>query len=194
MRQGFIAVTVALLLLGSGCADFKSYMRDRGNDLADCFTIRYGYSHGWGVYTQVTNFVTVSVGFYMDQPKWKGYLGRDVVTGGGRTHMGLPMTAPFLGITDLSGDSLDDIRVAFLGINVTEFKDPCNAWLYDTSFIRGEFFIELGLRLFLVGADIGFNPVEFADFVLGWTTLDITGDDMWRKGPPGAEPPEDPAP
>ena len=29
----------------------------------------------------------------------------------------------------------------------------------------------------VVGFDIGFNPVEFVDFLLGWTTLDITGDD-----------------
>lgn len=29
-------------------------------------------------------------------------------------------------------------------------------------------------------SDLGFNPVEVADFLLGWTTLDITGDDTPR--------------
>ena len=30
-------------------------------------------------------------------------------------------------------------------------------------------------------ARIGFNPVEFLDFLLGWTTIDIFDDDLWHK-------------
>ncbi len=46
-----------------------------------------------------------------------------------------------------------------------------------TPFLREKFFVEVGATLGVVGFDIGFNPVEFVDFLLGWTTLDITGDD-----------------
>jgi hypothetical protein len=46
-----------------------------------------------------------------------------------------------------------------------------------TPFLREKFFIEFGAALFWVNFDVGFNPVEFVDFLLGWTTLDITGDD-----------------
>jgi hypothetical protein len=47
----------------------------------------------------------------------------------------------------------------------------------QTPFLREKFFIEFGAALGYVSFDVGFNPVEFVDFLLGWTTLDITGDD-----------------
>ena len=47
----------------------------------------------------------------------------------------------------------------------------------EAPLLRQKFFIEFGAALGVVGFDAGFNPVEFVDFLLGWTTLDITGDD-----------------
>jgi len=100
--------------------------------------------------------------------------------------------APLLGVTLVS----TDIRffpenlpnsVSVLGININEFMDVTGMLGFDftipmrieppTPFLREKFFIEFGAALFYVNFDAGFNPVEFVDFLLGWTTLDITGDD-----------------
>ena len=37
--------------------------------------------------------------------------------------------------------------------------------------------LQLGATLLLVGGRVGFNPLEFVDFVLGFVGLDIAGDD-----------------
>lgn len=47
----------------------------------------------------------------------------------------------------------------------------------EIPYVRKKFFVEFGGSLGYVSFDAGFNPVEFIDFLLGWTTLDITGDD-----------------
>ncbi len=38
--------------------------------------------------------------------------------------------------------------------------------------------LEVAAGALLVGARVGFNPGELLDFLLGWTTLDIYGDDV----------------
>ena len=40
-----------------------------------------------------------------------------------------------------------------------------------------QFGLELGAFGGVVGTRIGFNPVEFADFVLGWVGIDLLFDD-----------------
>ena len=90
--------------------------------------------------------------------------------------------------TDTRFDSRFGARSSLLGINTTEFTEHGESGVflfpatlqevYPTKpFLRHKFFVEGGVTLFCVGFDAGFNPVEFVDFLLGWTTLDITGDD-----------------
>lgn len=79
MRKAlYILPLFVLLVFSSGCAEFKTYMKNRGNDLADCFTVRGGLSFGLGVRAQVTNYVSASVGGSIEKVK-VGYFGRDAV-------------------------------------------------------------------------------------------------------------------
>ena len=37
--------------------------------------------------------------------------------------------------------------------------------------------LQLGAHLLLINARLGFNPLEFLDFLLGFAGVDIAGDD-----------------
>ena len=41
-------------------------------------------------------------------------------------------------------------------------------------------FVEIGVTAGLVHARAGFNPLQFVDFLLGWFSLDVAGDDRVR--------------
>ena len=71
---GCLAALALVAALGSGCADFGVYMKNRGNDLADCFTVRVGRGYGLGARFQVTNYFGAAVGF--SQERKVGYFGR----------------------------------------------------------------------------------------------------------------------
>jgi len=194
-------------MLGSGCAGFGAYMRDRGNDLADCFTVRVGRGYGLGARFQVTNYFGAAVGF--SQERKVGYFGREPVEVRG-FWAGIPApqivsAAPFLAVPSSAMSKKEQYFTPFewlkmwftmmlttewasyekglitesdrfLGVNLAEFTEP--GWLDPPPpFIREKLFIEVGVALFAVGFDIGFNPAEFADFLLGWFSLDIAGDD-----------------
>jgi hypothetical protein len=219
-----LAALVCAVILLAGCADFKTYMRDRGNDLADCFTLRVGTCYGLGARAQLTNFLGVSVLGCIEQ-KQVGYFGREPVRVKDGVSVGMPVpqvAAPFLGAmvalgigkmpsnpaaglkTFLTGFPCTDVRVhgdaslpqayALLGVNGAEFVgaeklpflDPDERMVPATPFLREKFFVEIGAQLFYVCFDIGFNPVEFVDFLLGWSTLDISGDDAYNR-PQAAE-------
>jgi hypothetical protein len=207
---------VLLLACVMGCAGFGQYMKDRGNDLADCFTVRGGIEYGIGARAQVTNYLGASIGgasekveagYFGRTPvraEWGGWLGFPFVQLAGlqfgialaidgwvdvprNTAGGLLLAFSSLFCTDARGyhDRSLPQGLCALGVNIAEFCPT--GWLGfgnmdermepHTPFLREKFFIEIGACLGVVGFDIGFNPVEFVDFLLGWTTLDITGDD-----------------
>ena len=180
-------------LLTTGCADFKTYIKDRGNDLADCFTARAGIAYGLGVRTQVTNYVRVSAGIGSYSGKWVGYFGRNRVDESPleQAWIGLPFSVLYLFSTEFRvGRSKDDWTASLLGVHVEEFRRPNPQWSPGVPLVREKFFIEVGATLGAVGFDLGFNPVEFVDFLLGWTTLDITGDDAGTGAAPESPPPD----
>lgn len=204
-RLTIVVLVATALLLATGCADFKTYLKDRGNDLADCFTVRAGMSYGLGVRAQVTNYVTASVG--LSKERKIGYFGRAYVEAEGvwagppifplyvlyqflddihnedMLYVACVLCVPFCLFTDArryEGRILPG-AFTFLCVNAAEFGADTEQ-MYSrieppTPFLREKFFVEVGATLGVVGFDIGFNPVEFVDFLLGWTTLDITGDD-----------------
>lgn len=187
-KVSVLLVTAALLVLATGCADFKTYMRDRGNDLADCFMARMGTSYGFGLRTQVTDFFRVSAGFGTYEEDWVGYLGRDSLDYCWKVYWaGLPLSIAGL-CTDVRWSiPCEFLEPSLLGVNFAEFcwrDKPYPAWTATHRYMRETFFVEFGATLGLVGFDVGFNPVEFADFLLGWFGLDIATDDARNWSPP----------
>jgi HEAT repeat protein len=212
MSKLLLFCLLLVALTACGCADFKTYIKARGNDLADCFTARVGIAYGLGVRAQVTSYFGASVGASLDKNK-VGYFGREPVkaTGG---WMGVPLFqvfSPFLAyaVADLArkGDCSREgppvyevLALTFGSLLVTDvrhYKDEtlpmgCAAlgigigdllgtgrMRPPTPFLREKFFIEVGGTLGVVGFDVGFNPVEFVDFLLGWFGVDIARDDYY---------------
>jgi hypothetical protein len=202
-------------------------MRDRGNDLADCFTVRGGIEYGIGARAQVTNYVSASIGGASEKVE-AGYFGRNPVKAEWGGWLGFPFTQlvglqcgialAVDGWVDVPPNATGGLVLAFaslfctdarnyqdkslpmglcaLGVNVAEFCSVHSLGLGHMEqrmeppapFLREKFFLEVGACIGLVGFDLGFNPVEFVDFLLGWTTLDITGDDAVPEAEQGDEP------
>ena len=86
-------------------------------------------------------------------------------------------------ITDIRGYEKSGLPGAFsiLGLNLSEFQaesdEPYGRMVPATPYLREKFFIEVGATAGALGFDVGFNPVEMVDFMLGWALIDITGDD-----------------
>ncbi len=218
LRILFLPILFFIALSATGCAEFKTYMRDRGNDLADCFTVRAGIAYGLGVRTQVTTGLGVSVGASLNEKKW-GYFGRSHVDVKGYW-VGLPVVQP-TGLVGAIEEAFEEVPVVppwvvvrsiFITLIVTDvsfYEDSGLPWSTKvlgisftsgqrmeppTPFLREKFFIEVGATLGAVGFDVGFNPVEFVDFLLGWFTIDITGDDAQQKAEADSEPLEEEPP
>ena len=46
-----------------------------------------------------------------------------------------------------------------------------------------EYYTQVEVVIAIIGSlRLGFNPGELLDFLVGWTTLDIYGDDLNKKG------------
>ncbi|MBU4199704.1 MAG: hypothetical protein KKG09_00550 [Verrucomicrobia bacterium] len=54
--------------------------------------------------------------------------------------------------------------------------DATDETLYPPHYSESE--MALGAQLLLVGLDVGFDPIELGDFLMGWVLVDITGDDL----------------
>ncbi len=191
MRNTVVACFLLVAAITSGCADFKTYMKDRSNDLADCFTVRVGRAYGLGIRGQVTNYVSVSGGASFRESK-EGYFGRAKIQVSGNWS-GIPVNQLMLMFGYLVFVDVrlwDNARLpqgaSLFGVNISEFVDEVGIPYAErmrpsTPFLREKFFLEIGATLGIVGFDLGFNPVEFADFLLGWFNVDITGDDTKEK-------------
>lgn len=159
-------------------------MKGRGNDLADCFTARVGKGYGLGVRTQVSDYIRFAAGIGSYAGRWVGYLGREKVDKPVKQiWFGEPFSLIFL--TEVRWWWGFDAQYSFLGINDAEFSlDELYRyprWSLFAPFIRKKFYIEVGATLVLVGFDLGFNPAELVDFLLGWFFIDISGDDTREK-------------
>jgi HEAT repeat protein len=210
MSKFLLFCLLLVALTACGCAEFKTYIKARGNDLADCFTARVGIAYGLGVRAQVTNFFSASmggasekieVGYFGRTPvkaEWGGWVGPPasqiyaictgivVAHGIGDKIPPNPVGGVLLGLagqlcTDGRGytdQSLPNALCA-IGVNIAEFcPDSWGARIEPpTPFLREKFFFEVGACVGVVGFDAGFNPAEFVDFLLGWFTVDISGDD-----------------
>ena len=180
-----------------GCAAVGRYVENRLNDFADCFTARGGWALGVGTRLRFTHYLSCSLGGYYCSKK-AGYVGRKPVIQEEGCCLGLPfaqLLAPFVPLIltmpqdarlrqsrvalFLSSLFATDIRSAdaqiwLLGLNLNALSSSAR---FRPPPPPKSLYIEFGLTLGFVSFDVGFNPVEAIDFLLGFLGLDIMGDD-----------------
>jgi len=93
---------------------------------------------------------------------------------------------PPIGAIDSDGGSLRRVTVSVLGVNMAALAK--NRGREEGANLADAFEVDLGATLMPVSARIGFSFGQFPDFLLGWTTLDIAGDDEAGQSPPPLTP------
>jgi hypothetical protein len=205
------------LLNLAGCSSVGTYFQDRALDLADPFLVRVAV--GWcSGYIQVTRFGPAAFAGFGFNGK-AGFIGRDFATSG-EVVAGIGLigkraywngsstkeigylkdgaTYGVIGLSDglwegiLSGFSFDTKYRNFFTISNrhggAESANPFICMQDRKSFIH-MFWIEAELVCF-VGINVGFNPIQFADFILGWFGVDIAGDDTKENPASNEEKPQ----
>jgi hypothetical protein len=193
----------ALLLLcvgigGSGCA----YLKDRGNDALDTFTVaggvgggakvrigflqtgflmnldelgmRYGkFFKGWGDGGHPTLDIDFLVSRAEDSALPHDARGKEYSSGGG------------IAVEDIVGDNSWAYGYwIFSGVD----RDDAKRYAERVNEVNGFYFPHPHYTAIEVCAGwggtlrLGVNPGELLDFILGWTTLDIYGDDINSEG------------
>ena len=186
-----LLLLLSLAVLGGGCS--TSYWADRGRDAADVFTVCSGI--GAGAKARVGS---IHVGALLDLPMF-GLRGGGAwfngLTLGGRGFGGeitasdvqFPLYADNVEMFDVreGGDYLDYRHKNFLARGVPIWEGVLPAFPGAVPFIllpernRATYYFQLEAVVGLVPSlRLGFNPLELTDFLLGWTTLDILGDDI----------------
>jgi len=200
-------VLAGLTLLATGCARPASYWQNRVRDLAQCSTVAAGIGLGLDAEIHVTDWVGTGVGASVTAKYgWGiGYpVGDDVSSwpclerhvGFPIRHLALvcaprwatPNELPPSGPEFLITDATWRIRrtASVLLVNLASFHRG-GGWVSDVRTID-RFGIDVGATLLVPSVRVGFNPAQFLDFLLGWTTLDIAGDDEAGQAPPPPTP------
>ena len=173
-----IAALLAVTILLSGCA--TPYMADRWRDAADIFTITAGVGGGAkarvgplqaGLLYQSDSVGIRNGSFFAQKPS----LSFEDIGDGGWDFNLLICGAEWSN----AGDVIRERHKEFNTFNVivpVAVVEPMSRQLKPHYFFQIEGVIGLGGTIRL-----GFNPAELVDFLLGWTTVDIFGDDIERK-------------
>ncbi len=172
---GLIILASVLPLLFFGCAGSGDYWNDRANDLPDIFDFKCGSGVGLvGAKVEITDYIGTGLGLFVGSAREK--YGREIVTTDG--------IAIWLGI--FGGEGISPACQSHEG-----YKPECFCLLYhfhgdqiygdNSPPLTSRF--RFGGEVFLFFPWLGFyiNLGELVDFVVGFTTLDIAGDD---KPPP----------
>jgi hypothetical protein len=188
VRRLFILVLVALS--SSGCA----YVLDRGLDFEDIFRVTVSYGPGIGVQAKATEFVQLAAG--REDCNRTMVIGRALLKPWDDRYNGSNNYLAAMGDVFANGfkpwKSRRDYFALVVPFNITEQGDPDNPAVVDRSnrlydftpdlaetpyatHRAGEVFV--GFHLFLIGHELGLDPVEFIDWIVGFTTIDILGDD-----------------
>ena len=126
------------------------YLPNRVLDLADIFRCRLRVGPGLAAHVRATRYVNAYAGSYRSV-----YLGLPGPRRG-------PALRPPLGREDWRG-------LMLLGVDATD-ATPLAPGYSDSEFA-------VGAHLLLVGAEVGLDPVQVADFLAGLIGLDPRGDD-----------------
>jgi hypothetical protein len=182
-------------------------MKNRAMDFVDCFKADVGYGLGIGAHVRATEFFSGGAGAGMfNKVGFKGrYTGKwkDAMIGWPFPNMvfalyaNVPNAEALVAIfcipahgciigyeSDFSLLEMEELwefregelvdggyaAVTLFAVNIFAF---CPGQVGGTEYLD----IEVGIFAAGVACHIGFSPIEFLDFLLGWTTLDIAGDD-----------------
>lgn len=178
-------------LISTGCASLKNYSVDRGHDLADIVTLA-AEKDSLGVTLQVGPLITGvaksdgqgiglrsgHIGTYDFQDYAYFFGGRKSFDGNDeRDSTSYDIESSILGLP---------FEVLGAGVIANPFclpdPDPIDWSLIDPPIICDDggwqVFCQCEVSIGMYGGiRVGLNPAEVLDFILGWTTLDICGDD-----------------
>jgi len=168
--------TLILMLACSGCAPVLAYVTNRGSDFADIFVVEASIGLSAEVHAQVTKYVGTCLGAAY-QP-WGVRLEKGDVMLIERFGFGIGVIGYFLSAPR------DEDDAPYPGSWYYSSSGGFYGWLVR---IPGHalpegpewpdnYNIEVGGCLML-GTHVGFNPIEFVDFLLGFVAVDILDDD-----------------
>ena len=180
-----VLAAASVVLAVNGCAGFKSYFTDRANDAADIFTIAGGRGVGVGMRVSV-----VPVGLYIGQDRI-GLRGGQLLNPTNYPHWRENSDCYFVTWCEYV-DEFDP----FSGVN-DRGKGMADVWhceyplplAYEVDRLRNDprtclhpYYTDITVKAGVYpGIDLGFNPGELVDFLLGWATVDIFDDDLGRR-------------
>lgn len=175
-----ILIISLVALSTTGCASVGTYFRDRGNDLADCAMVRIGVGYGLNGLLRVTKIgPTVYLG--LGEHEYYGFMGRNwyVTT---ETTGGLGLVGAHRVVSDKKHLTyyqppdkwfrINDCNILAVPGHVLTSYSPSR----PIDLGAGAWWIEATLGCF-VGVNVGINPYEIADFVMGLFTVDFACDD-----------------
>jgi hypothetical protein len=173
------ALVLGMLAAGSGCVSARAYFHDRWADAKDIFTASVGTGPG-GVMARVG---PVNAGFFYNSD-WTGLRAGEFFNfpSDFRERMA-QRCAGEIGIGLVWGEGFG---------NSLSLKEACERkksyeWggvlipiVY--SGVPASCYTQIEVAAGIAGTlRLGFNPGELLDFLLGWTTLDIYGDDLQAR-------------
>lgn len=185
------AMLLTLALLNSGCASFSNYMGNRAYDAGDVVTLTI--DEGFGAKGRIGPVVVGhavfggSVGlrggtFQLIETDWQYPLPLPYTDANDRPEMYGAYDFSIFCIQNFGSMYMqtDERKKSYragvqlskeLGLFLLQFPHEGSSPAYYTD-------IELVAGGPFLGIRFGFNPGELLDFLLGWTTLDIYGDDI----------------
>ena len=190
-RRLLIMAALSAAMALSGC----SYLQDRGRDFQDCFKANVGTGFGICAGARVTDAINCPLGFF--QGSWR--VGVD-----GRTRpqyywsegeMGGLLALDhweFRGPEDKPGLSMARAWMwsGWLTAGGPEEDLPPPPHIYrhyngeqpsQGTKLAERYWLEAEVFALVLGARVGVNPVEIADFLVGLVTVDILDDDRAAK-------------
>jgi hypothetical protein len=189
-----LLLLVGLVAISAGCA--TPYMADRGRDAADIFTATIGVGGGararvGPVHAGVVPFNVGSFGLrggcWDNDFSGMTYTEQDFMiiplseidTSGGEYVRGFAVTGytPDSRVATERGKGFyAGSRIPFITTDVSPPRDTNSSRHPYSYYTQLEATIGVGLTI-----NLGFNPGELFDFLLGWTTLDVFDDDIEQK-------------
>ena len=179
-----VVVAVALVVLVGCGRPASGYLAQRGADLADCFEGRVGYGFPAYVGVKATDYLVAGLG--MATSEKFGWAGRYRNIEGKEREEGIPLLFNRREVGEAEGGKEPAYTEETLSpfSTIREFHQKDAPRPPEGGRLAEQFWLSASLTAG-PSVSLGFNLAEFADFLVGLTTLDLLGDDDW---PPQAAP------